>query len=77
MESKTFEREVLDRLIVLETLIKNQDYATVKKTSEEADNRSRNNEKRIEKIEQNNTWLWRTIIATLVTYVISVILKIA
>ena len=77
MESKTFEREVLDRLIVLETLIKNQDYATVKKTSEEADNRSRSNEKRIEKIEQNNTWLWRTIIATLVTYVISVILKIA
>ena len=73
MESKTFEREVLDRLIVLETLIKNQDYATVKKTSEEADNRSRNNEKRLDQIEDNNRWLWRTVIGAILLGALAII----
>lgn len=73
MESKAFEREVLDRLIVLETLIKNQDYTTVKKTSEEADNRSKQNEKRLDQIEDNNRWLWRTVIGAILLGALTII----
>lgn len=73
MENKSFEREVLDRLIVLETLIKSQDYTTVKKISETADNRSVANEKRIEKIEANNTWLWRTVMGAILLGALAII----
>ena len=65
MANNSFEREVLDRLIVLETLIKNQDYSAVKKKSDDAENRSIQNEKRIEKIESTNSWLWRTVIGAI------------
>ena len=73
MESRSFEREVLDRLIVLETLIKNQDYVTVSKMSEEAENRSIQNEKRINQIEQNNLWLWRTIAGAIILGALAII----
>lgn len=73
MENKSFEREVLERLIVLETLIKNQDYTTVKKTSEDANNRSKQNEKRLDKIEDNSKWLWRSIIGIMIAGAMAII----
>lgn len=63
---KTFEREVLDRLIVLETLIKEQDYKSIQKISEEANNRSIENEKRISKLEDKNTWLIRLVFGAVI-----------
>ena len=63
---KTFEREVLDRLIVLETLIKEQDYKGIQKTSEESNNRSIENEKRISKLEDKNTWLIRLVFGAVI-----------
>lgn len=65
MPNNNFEREVLDRLIVLETLIKNQDFSGVRKKANDAECRSIQNEKRIEKIESTNTWLWRTVIGAI------------
>lgn len=54
---KEFEREVLDRLIKIETKLDEQDYKGLKKQSEDADNRSINNEKRISSLETKVTVL--------------------
>lgn len=73
MENKTFEREVLDRLIVLETLLKEQDYKSVKKTSERAESRSINNEKRLDKLEDANKWLIRLVLGAVVLGILAFI----
>ena len=70
---KTFEREVLDRLIVLETLIKEQDYKSIQKASEEANNRSIENEKRISKLEDSNKWLIRLVLGAVVLGILAFI----
>lgn len=49
---KNFEREVLDRLIKIETKLDDQDYKGLKKEAEDADIRSINNEKRISILEK-------------------------
>lgn len=54
---KEFEREVLDRLIKIETKLDEQDYKGLKKQTEDADNRSINNEKRISLLENKVTTL--------------------
>lgn len=67
MEEKNFEREVLDRLIRLETKLDAQDYTLVKSTAELALNNSEQNKKDIEELKQSNVWLIRTIIALVIT----------
>lgn len=49
---KAFEREVLDRLIKIETKLDEQDYKGLKKEAEDADIRSLSNEKRISVLEK-------------------------
>lgn len=73
---KSFEREVLDRLIKIETKLDEQDYKTIKKVLDDAENRSISNEKRLDKIEDNTKWLWRTIAGILVGGAIAFIFKI-
>lgn len=63
---KDFEREVIERLTILETLIKQQDYSSVKEEAEKANNRSLSNESRIEKLEDNNKWLVRLVLGALI-----------
>lgn len=68
-----FEREVLDRLIRLEAKIDLQDY---KGLSEKVDKEhekiikneeiTKDHEKRLTKIEDNNKWLWRTVAGALI-----------
>lgn len=72
MQDTNFQREVLDRLIVLETLLKQQDYKGLKEKVEhdhemiiKDEQITEDHEKRISKIEDNNKWLWRTVAGAL------------
>lgn len=76
MEDNKFQREVLDRLIVLETLIKEQDWKGIKKTSDDAFNMSKENDKRITKIENNQRWLTYLIIGAVVGGILKITLNI-
>lgn len=66
MEQSKFEREVLDRLIRLETKIDTQDYKGISERVEIALNKSTNNEERISKLEDSNKWLVRLVLGALV-----------
>ena len=64
MDDSNFQREVLDRLIVLETLIKQQDYKSLNQKVEtqhdyllKDEQKLKNHEERPKKIEDNNKWL--------------------
>ncbi len=74
MNEAKFQREVLDRLIVLETLLKEQDFKGLNEKVDKMndmfikdDQTLKNHEVRITKIEDNNKWLWRLVIGALVT----------
>lgn len=74
MDDPNFQREVLERLIVLETLIKQQDYKALNQKVEHQhddllkdEQVIKNHENRISKIEDNNKWLWRLVIGALIT----------
>ena len=74
MNDPNFQREVLERLIVLETLIKQQDYKSLSQKVESQhddlmkdEQKIKNHEDRLNKIEDNNKWLWRLVIGTLIT----------
>ena len=56
--------EVLERIVRIETKIDN--YNNVKGTAYEALNLAKSNREKIEKIESNTTWLWRTVGAALI-----------
>ena len=62
---KNFEREVLDRLTKIETKL--DDYATIRGKSDDAYNLSRQNEKEIDEIKEKIKWISRTIAATIIT----------
>lgn len=74
MNDPNFQREVLERLIVLETLIKQQDYKALNEKVEKShddilkdEQKIKNHEERLNKIEDNNKWLWRLVIGALIT----------
>lgn len=52
---KSFEREVLDRLIKIEAKLEEQDYKSIKKTLDDTENRSINNEKQIVQLDKRLT----------------------
>lgn len=70
MENKTseFEVEVLTRLAVIESKI--DDYKETKDISQHADVRSKENERRIELLEERNKWLARTMIGAIICEVV-------
>lgn len=61
MDNKSFEIQVLERLTAIETTLKQQDYKAINEKLNQTENRSINNKERIEKIEDNAKWLWRSI----------------
>lgn len=67
---KTFETEVLTRLAVIEAKI--DDYKETKNVSQSADNRSKQNEKRISNLEERNKWLARAMIGAVICEVIGI-----
>lgn len=73
MEIDKFQKEIIERLAVIETLLKDQDYKVVKKTADDANNRSINNETRISKLEDNSKWLIRLVLGALVLGILAFI----
>ena len=64
---KSFQIQVLERLTAIETTLKSQDYKVINETLNKTENRSKNNEDRLNKIEDNTRWLWRTLAGILIT----------
>lgn len=72
-DEKKFEIEVLTRLTKIETLL--QDFKGVESKASEAYTLSINNSKRLDKIEDSNKWLFRTVIGSVLTGLIAIILS--
>lgn len=73
MDSREFEIQVLERLTAIETTLKQQDYKAISERLNKVENMAVSNEKRLDRIEDNTKWLWRTIAGSIITIVIGVI----
>ena len=73
MEENKFQREVLDRLMRLETKIDLQDYKGLTEKVDNASNKSESNEQRIQKLEDSNKWLLRLVLGAVVLGVLAFI----
>ena len=76
MEQSKFEREVLDRLMRLETKIDLQDYKGIQEKVDNSYNVSKNTEERIDKLEDSQKWLVRLIFGAIILAALSLIYKI-
>ena len=70
MDDNKFQIDVLTRLTAIETLLKEQDYKAVNERLNQAENMANNNKDRLDKIEDNTRWLWRTVGVSIITVVI-------
>ena len=68
---KSFEREVLDRLAIIETKL--DDYNSIKDKVEESSVLSKTNEKDIEELKDKIRWLTRTITGAIITALIGLL----
>ena len=75
MDTNKFEREVLDRLIRLETKIDLQDYKGLSEKVEIALNKSESNEERIKKLEGANSWIIKAVIGAVISAILALVLK--
>lgn len=82
MNDKDFQIKVLERLTAIETTLKQIDYKAISEKINEEDkkivsleDKTKNNEKRIDKIEDNGKWLWRTVASSLILAILGLILK--
>ena len=69
-EEKKFEIEVLTRLTKIETML--EDFKGIEAKSIEAYNLSKDNKERLDKIEDNNKWLFRTTVGAVITGLIAI-----
>lgn len=72
-EEKKFEIEVLTRLTKIETMLEN--FKGVESKAIDAYNLSLSNQKRLDKIEDNNKWLFRTTVGAVLTGLIAIVLS--
>ena len=72
-EDKKFEIEVLTRLTRIETML--DDFKGVQSKASEAYTMASDNKKRIDKIEDNNKWLFRTTVGAIITGIIGIVLS--
>lgn len=73
MGDNKFQREVLDRLMRLETKIDLQDYKGLSEKVDIALNKSNQNEKDIEELREKNKYLSRTITTAIITGLIGIV----
>lgn len=71
-EEKKFEIEVLTRLTKIETLLRN--FEGIEKKAVEAYNLSISNKQRLDEIEDNSKWLFRTAVGAVITGLIAIAL---
>ena len=72
-DNKNFEIDVITRLTKIETLL--EDFKGVESKASEAYTLSIDNQKRLDKIEDNNKWLFRTTIGAVLTGIIAIVLS--
>lgn len=72
MDLKT-QREILDRLIRLETKIDNQDFNKINEKIDIALNKTINNEETLKEIKDTNRWLWRTVMGSILLSAIGIL----
>lgn len=70
---KGFELEVLQRLTKIETML--EDFKGVESKSIQAYNMAMSNKERIDKIEDNNKWLFRTTVGAVITGLVAIVLN--
>ena len=73
MNDKDFQIDVLTRLTAIETLLKEQDYKAINERLNNTENKADNNEKRLDKIENNTSWLWKTVVASVIGLLLELI----
>ena len=71
-EEKKFEIDVITRLTTIETMLR--DFKGIESKSTEAYNISLSNKERLDKIEDNNKWLFRTTVGAVITGLIAIVL---
>ena len=71
-DERKFEIEVLTRLTKIETLL--EDFKGVETKCNEAYNLSLNNKQRLDKMEDNSKWIFRTAIGAVVSSLIGIAL---
>jgi len=76
MEQSKFEREVLDRLMRLETKIDMQDYKGIQEKVDNSLNLAKNNEERISKLEDAQKWIIRLVLGAVILGILGFIYKI-
>lgn len=76
MEQSKFEREVLDRLMRLETKIDMQDYKGIQEKVDNSLNIAKTNEERIAKLEDTQKWLFRLVIGTIIVALLELLYKV-
>ena len=72
-EEKKFEIEVIARLTKIETMLR--DFEGVENKSTEAYSLAKDNKRRLDKIEDNHKWLFRTTVASVLTGLIGILLN--
>lgn len=72
-EEKKFEIDVISRLTRIETMLR--DFEGIEKKVDEAYNLANNNKKRLDNIEDNNKWLFRTTVGAVITGLIAIVLS--
>ena len=73
MEERKFEIEVLTRLTKIETML--EDFKGIEQKATEAYALSIDNKKRLDKIEDNNKWLFRTTVGAIIGSLIGIIVS--
>lgn len=76
MNDNKFQREVLDRLMRLETKIDLQDYKGLSEKVNITLNKANNNEERINKLEDSNKWITRLVIGAIIGGILAFVFKI-
>lgn len=72
MDTKA-QREILDRLIRLETKIDNQDFNKINEKIDLALNKTINNEETLKEIKDTNRWLWKTVLGSILLSAIGIL----
>lgn len=72
-ETKKFEIEVLTRLTKIETML--EDFKGIENKTNEAHTLALSNKKRLDAIEDNNKWLFRTSVGAVITGLIGIALN--
>lgn len=73
MEKNSFEREVLDRLMRLETKIDLQDYKGISEKVDNAEAKCMQNERDINDIKDKLKWITRTTAAAIITALVGLV----